>query len=423
MTLITPSVPASVTTSSASRDFLLLPVRLLVGLIALLAPLCLFHTTSTAAPVTVLAGQENYVRDDPFLPPRSALPEPRASNPSAVANISVATDPTKTVPVVLEQMLLSGQITQADYDGYTSEYDLAKQGYKKLRKVRRRELGAVIKTIQRISATGMLTPSRAKPLFITLARNRQWWTTGPLLRYGQRVTFPTTKLIFQYYPGQGIQLQMLANWARANQYWLAEDFDEQLRQLLDELVPLAAERAGGIAWEYYFSFDGGSPPWVSSLAEGTALQALSRSAIRLGDNTLFDTARRSLGIFTVAPPEGVRLDTVPGSSHYLIYSFNRKLRILNAFIQSLVGLYDFAQLANDEPARQLFAAGDTQAQREVPKYDTGKWSLYRPGKKSDIGYHRLLRDFLKNLCERTSTDIYCSTADNFTQYLRKALGV
>ena len=45
--------------------------------------------------------------------------------------------------------------------------------------------------------------------------------------------------------------------------------------LLDEALGLAAVRGGGIAWEYDFRFDGGSPPWVSAITEGTAVEALA----------------------------------------------------------------------------------------------------------------------------------------------------
>ena len=38
--------------------------------------------------------------------------------------------------------------------------------------------------------------------------------------------------------------------------------------------------------------------------------------------------------------------------HYLQYSFAPRLYIFNAFLQSLIGLYDFSNLAHDERARR-----------------------------------------------------------------------
>ena len=93
-----------------------------------------------------------------------------------------------------------------------------------------------------------------------------------------------------------------------------------------------------------------------------------------------------------------------GGSHYLIYSMSPGLRVLNAFLQANTGLYDFATLTGDAKAKRLFKAGDRAARREIPKFDTGAWSLYSlGGRESDLGYHRLVRDFLDNLCDRTKT--------------------
>jgi hypothetical protein len=46
--------------------------------------------------------------------------------------------------------------------------------------------------------------------------------------------------------------------------------------------------------------------------------------------------------------------------------------VLNGFLQALVGLYDYAEIADDDKARALFRAGDRQARREVPRSDTAR---------------------------------------------------
>jgi hypothetical protein len=106
--------------------------------------------------------------------------------------------------------------------------------------------------------------------------------------------------------------------------------------------------------------------------------------------------------------------------HYLQYSGLPDLKILNGFIQSLVGLYDYAQFSGDTDATALFQAGDIAARAEVPTYDTGAWSLYSRGSsthESDLNYHVLLRDFLAQLCARTAAVEYCGAAQHFTAYL------
>jgi hypothetical protein len=342
--------------------------------------------------------------------PAPALPDPYELGPptrplAVAAQTAPQQQPPPTAPgsfsAALAGLLAAGSITRATEQADLASLVAARHSLAKLHGTRHDELAAVIDNLTRIATAGMLTPSRLPALVLTLERNRQYWTTGPLLAFEQRLTFPGSLLVWEYYPGQGIEIQWLASFGKANGYFLSgPTHNAQLGEILDELVGLAVARAGGIAWEYDFNFDGGAPPWVSSISQGTAIQVLSRAAIRLGRPDYFNDARQALPIFATPPPLGVRL-TTPSGAWYLIYSFAPHQLVLNAFIQSLVGLYDFATLANDPTGRALFAAGDAEARVDVPHYDTGAWSLYDQAAESDLGYHELLGGFLGNLCRRT----------------------
>ena len=66
----------------------------------------------------------------------------------------------------------------------------------------------------------------------------------------------------------------------------------------------------------------------------------------------------------------------------------------------------------------IFPRGDRAAQNAIPHYDTGAWSLYSlGGDESDLNYHRVVRDFLKGLCQRTTAPTYCKYSQKFTDYL------
>ena len=85
-----------------------------------------------------------------------------------------------------------------------------------------------------------------------------------------------------------------------------------------------------------------------------------------------------------------------------------------------MALHDYATLTGSATARALFDAGDRQAQRDVRADDTGAWSLYQlGGEESDLSYHELLTGFLRNLCDRTATPIYCTTADAYSRDLHE----
>jgi hypothetical protein len=214
------------------------------------------------------------------------------------------------------------------------------------------------------------------------------------------VSVPGSRLVWEYYPGQGIEIQWLGTFGAANGYFLSGHENSNLRELLNEVIPLATQRAGGIAWEYLFQFDGGLPPWTSGLSQGTAIQVLSRAWQRLHEQAYLTAAQQALGIFKTPPPVGVRVAT-PAGVTYIQYTYAPRERILNGFVQSLVGLYDYTAITRDPLGLELFTAGDAEARAEVPHYDTGGWSKYNQHEESDLSYHELLTEFLEHLCART----------------------
>ena len=94
-----------------------------------------------------------------------------------------------TVPDALDGLLTTGAIDQAHHDAWATSFDDAKRTLRKLHGTRRRQLDAVLKNTRALAETGLLTAQRAPLAFLTLQRNRGWWAGGPLLRYGQRVSF------------------------------------------------------------------------------------------------------------------------------------------------------------------------------------------------------------------------------------------
>jgi hypothetical protein len=304
-----------------------------------------------------------------------------------------------TVATALAGLQRAGTITPALYRQYTSAYTAAQSSLKKLSGTRRSELGAVLANVQAIAAAGGFIPSRLPALFLTLERNRTWWTTGPSLASRVRVSFPGSKLVWEYYVGQGIEIQWLGTFGEGNGFYSGGQ-NANLKQLVSELLPLATKRAGGIAWEYMFQFDGGLPPWTSGLSQGTALQVLSRDWLRFKEPAVLTAAQEALGIFKTAPPNGVRVPSSIGA-HYLEYTYAPSDRILNGEIQALVGLYDYTSITRDPVGQQLFEAGDAEERVRTPLYDTGAWSMYDQFGESDLSYHELLTEFLQHLCERT----------------------
>jgi len=383
------------------------------------------HSTAAVAADRVLVlGQDGQVRSriDRALPPASALPgelpPPVAGVAARRARTAAKAPRARTLRGELKRLLARGEIDAATHAAHRSAFDEAIRTAKRLSGARRIELLAAIDNVHDVAAAGQLTTARLPALFAMLERNRQWWTTGSLLSYGQRVEFSDSELVWQYYPGEGVQLQVLGTFGKANGLWMAKS-DDELRALLDEMVGLASERGGALAWEYLFDFGGGAPPWASGMAQATGIQALARAGQRLGEPVYLEAARRALKLFSLAAPVGVRQAT-PLGARYLLYSFSPSQIVLNASVQTLVALHDYAQITQSGAAGRLFRAGDRQARRDVRAGDTGAWSLYQlGGAESDLSYHTLLRDFLRNLCDRVDVEVYCAAATTFTRNLRE----
>ncbi|MEI6791948.1 MAG: D-glucuronyl C5-epimerase family protein [Actinomycetes bacterium] len=374
----------------------------------------------------------------------------RSLTASAARSLPAQTASSRNLEAAIGRVAGEGAISAVTHADYASAIASARRTAGHLRGQRRNELRAVIANFDRMARAGLATSSRLAPMIETLRRNTQWWTKGSLLSYGQRVGFKGSQLVWQSYPGQGLQIQWLGTFGYMNALVTAQSKSAELHTLAGEVSRLAVKRAGGLAWEYLFQFGGGRPPWVSGLAQGTGVQALASTSQRFKQPELLKTAESAMGIFRTGPPSGVRLNLAHGS-YYLAYSYAPGQRIYNAFYQSLNGLHDLAQISGNKSIRQLWLRGQTEGRYELPFSDTGSWSYYEPGSYSPLNYHRVLRDFIRGMCDRMTADRereaaalrlkqgpdavlgnftdwpnpgpYCVMAQRFTKYLYAQLGL
>jgi D-glucuronyl C5-epimerase-like protein len=386
------------------------------------APVCAAGQAQ-AAPVIDVTAHGARVDNDPALDGPWSLagpvPGPRPSTASTARAVSI----TRADPVrrTIQRAFQSNSIDAATRDGYLRSWSAALGTYRRLSGQRRAELGYVIGTIRSLAVQKRLT-GRLAPLFLMLDRNREWWAKAGPPASGARLRFGSSRVLFQYFPGEGLQLHPLGNFGEANGFWYAKR-DGDLRSLLEDLRKIAVNRGGFLTWEYYFAFGGGAPPWISGMAQGTAMQAYARASQRLSDPTLLEIARRARGAFEQPTPLGVRARQ--GSlTWYPLYSFGPRLNVLNGMLQAVNGVRTYAEISGDQEAQAIFARGDETARAVIGKYDTGAWSLYdrpngRPGNEADLNYHTLNRDFAQSLCKATKAEPYCRATEHFTRYLKE----
>jgi hypothetical protein len=218
-------------------------------------------------------------------------------------------------------------------------------------------------------------------------------------------------VVYRFFPEHGFQFHPIAEFTRLN--GLAhEGRREQVRRLADALVARGRRSGKTLVWEYYFPF-GGPVHWSSGFAQAIAAQALARSSALLDDPKLEDAARAAYrGI-----SGGLWLE-IAGGRWVREYGFS-DMAILNAQLQSLVSLYDYAQITDDSLARADASSMASATRSVLAQFDTGCWSRYSlGGSPASLHYHTYHVQLLKKLAATTGDPLWRATAARWEGYLR-----
>jgi hypothetical protein len=267
--------------------------------------------------------------------------------------------------------------------------------------------------LEQIGALGKkLTAPRAKALFGQLAANDDYFARHGAPRGGTDIT-DADGVVYRYFAGRCFEFHPLADIAALNARVAAKDVDGAKR-LAAALIDRAVSRGGGgVAWEYYFRYGGGRPPWVSGMAQAVAAQAFARAAALVSDESaaLSDEAMRA---YRVVP----RLTTSVAAGPWIrLYSFSRN-PVLNAQLQSILSLQSYAAATGDGAAATLASQLEQAAAATLSRFDTGYWSDYSlAGNPSPLSYQKFVIRLLRRLAPDDPR--FAQAADRFTAYLRQ----
>ncbi|MEX2194851.1 MAG: D-glucuronyl C5-epimerase family protein [Thermoleophilaceae bacterium] len=334
-----------------------------------------------------------------------------------------------TLGETLDTDLERGRISESEHREYHAVYRRVRSALRRLEGGPKAALDGALDNVRDLADERRLD-GRLRPTFLILRRNWEWfWAARKSVpRSGDRVMFEGSRVIFQFYSGQGWQLQALANFGHLNALLTGRRVEvEEARTLADDLLNLSVSRGGDLALEYYFPFSGGGPGWVSGMAQATGLQALARLWKATGDQRYLEATRPMLDLMRDEPPNGVQVSEHGEGPHFLLYSQAPTLLVGNGFAQALVGLHDYAEITGE--GRDLLEAGLSRARSTMREFDTGAWSLYYrragtdDGRESSLHYHRLFTTFLGRLCERTADDVFCSLETSFAAYEKRPVRI
>ena len=219
-------------------------------------------------------------------------------------------------------------------------------------------------------------------------------------------------VVYRLFSGHGFQFHPLGNFAALNEH-VSRGRDAEAATLAASLAARGVPRGSGRVWEYYFLFGGGHPPWTSGMAQAVGAQALARAGARLGDAAV--TRAAAAAYRTV--PERFLMRLLAGP-WIRIYSFNN-LVVLNAQLQSVISVWDYARLSGDAGAQGVGNGMEAAAQSLFPRFDTGYWSRYSLGRDSPLGYHTYVVSLLRSLARRTADPFWVDRAARFQRYLEE----
>lgn len=158
-------------------------------------------------------------------------------------------------------------------------------------------------------------------------------------------------------------------------------------------------------------------PWLSALSQGQALSVLARAYQETGEESYLEMGTKALKAFFVPVAEGGFLAFWQGLDYYEEYPSEIPSFVLNGFIFSLWGLWEFYQISHQEEAKERYLAGVQTLKKVLPEYQVSSlnWSRYDlyPFKVADIAsifYHKLHIQQLKAMALLTGEDGFTQQA-------------
>jgi len=328
----------------------------------------------------------------------------------AVAGSALSAKPPSAVDRIkkgIDAAVSSGQLDQPTASGYAAITARAAALMPKLPPLRARTLEAMLDDIA--GQAEAYDQAWALTLFSMLEFNEQALATRKLPASGTDA-YGDDGVLYRFVTGHGWEFHPLGNFGALNTLILTGKTD-QAKELADALVARGVAKDGRLLWSYPFPFGRGKAPWRSGMAQAVAAQALARVGEALNDQPLLDAAA---GAYASIPGRLVR--ALPEGPWIKLYSFDAA-PVLNAQLQSVISIGDYAQISGNTGAAGLAAQLQSAAEALLPRFDTGYWSLYSlNGKESPLGYHDYVVSLLKKLAGRNEDTTWSDFARRFESY-------
>ena len=184
-------------------------------------------------------------------------------------------------------------------------------------------------------------------------------------------------------------------------------------------------------WYYRFDFEYYEMlknPWYTSLGQGHGISVLVRAWKITNDSKYLNVAHKAFVSYerSIDHPGGICFVDPDNNLWFEEYVISKPTHILNGFIWSLWGLYDYWLATNNKNALHLFNKGVKTLQANLYKYDNGIWSKYDLAQTtlpSIAGgyYHKLHIEQLNVMYKLTGEDVFNEVSELWESYRGKML--
>jgi heparosan-N-sulfate-glucuronate 5-epimerase len=163
-----------------------------------------------------------------------------------------------------------------------------------------------------------------------------------------------------------------------------ETQDETARQFLinnaEWLVDNAVTYGNYSILEYDFPWQvyNMTPKWRSAMAQGQAVQALTKAHEITGDREYIDSAQMLLNSFFLEVKDGGVTYKTTAGWWYEEYADvgGKEPRVLNGMMLTLLGIHEYYQYTGNNNAKHLFDQGILALKNDLPLYDDNGYSYY-----------------------------------------------
>ncbi|MDA3780399.1 MAG: D-glucuronyl C5-epimerase family protein [Bacteroidales bacterium] len=164
-------------------------------------------------------------------------------------------------------------------------------------------------------------------------------------------------------------------------------------------------------------------PWPSAMAQGYCISAMYSAYTITNNEKFMEIAVKALESFSVSVEEGGVVSDINGMVFYEEYPGLPSKHVLNGFIFSLAGLFNFYENTGNKKAFKYFLDGVNSLENLLEEFDTGYASLYLLDGKNNLAtakkgdkYHEIHIGQLAWLYKVTGKDQFKFYAEKFLAY-------